>query len=148
MFRESPYLRPFRHWWIRKISSFLSRFEWPIKTGEVLPLECQSPLPPLHHLAMSHTHHHISFFRNSLVYSPHRGVVLSCMAFHNYIILSESDADLCWAQDLCFSCCLPGHWAEHCPWSFHSERVTCSLLDNPTSTSCLSLHGPFSLLTT
>jgi hypothetical protein len=136
LFHESPYLRPFRYWPIRKISFFLSGFEWPIKTGEVLPLECQSPLPPLHRLAMLHTHHHVSFFRNSSVYSPHQGVVLSCVAFHHYVVLSEADADLCWANDLCFSCRLPGHRAECCPRSFCSERLTCSLLDNPTSKSC------------
>jgi hypothetical protein len=126
-------VRLFCYWSIRKISSFLSGFEWPIKTGEVLPLECQLPLLPHRPSAMSHTHYHVSFFRNSSVFSPHRGVILSCVAFHHYVVLSEANADLCWAHDLCFSCRLPGHRAECCPRSFRSERLTCSLLDNPTS---------------
>jgi hypothetical protein len=134
MFHESPCLRPFRHW---KISSFLSGFKWPIKTGEVLPWSVNRLSSPFTCLVMSHTHHHVSFFRNSSVYSPHRGVVLSCVAFHHYVVLSEADANLCWANDLCFSCRLPGHQAKCCHRSFRSERLTCSLLDNPTSKSCL-----------
>jgi hypothetical protein len=143
LFRESPYLRLFCYWSIRKISSFLSGFEWPIKTGKVPSPECQLPLLPHRSSAMSHTHHHVSFFRNSSVFSPHRGVVLSCVAFHHYVVLSEADADLCWAHDLCFSCRLPGHRAERCPRSFSTERLICNLFDNPTSKSGFALSWAF-----
>jgi hypothetical protein len=116
-----------------KLLPFWVRVAYKDRRGAPFVVSITSP--PYRRLIMSHTHHHVSFFRNSSVFSAHRGVILSCVAFHHYVILSEADADLCWAHDLCFSCRLPGHRAERCPRSFHSERLTCSLLMNPTSKS-------------